>query len=60
MIRKHPTVFAVILLVGGLFELYTWWGEPGGFAKAALGAGWFGIFASVLLFVNRKELSSDF
>ncbi len=38
MIGKNPMVFGILLGLGGLFVLYTWWGD-----KTA-----FGIFGTVM------------
>ena len=38
MIQKNPMAFGIVLGLGGLFVLYTWWGD-----KTA-----FGIFGTVM------------
>ena len=38
MIQKNPMAFGIVLGLGGLFVLYTWWGDKTGF----------GIFGTVM------------
>ena len=31
MIKQYPMAFGILLTLGGLFVLYTWWGDRSGF-----------------------------
>ena len=43
MIGKNPMAFGILLGLGGIFELYTWWGDKTGFGVFGMGMGFFAL-----------------
>ena len=43
MIRNNPMAFGILLGLGGVFVLYTWWGDKSGFGIFGFAIGLFSL-----------------
>ena len=43
MIGKNPMAFGILLGLGGIFVLFTWWGDKTGFGVFGMGMGFFSL-----------------
>ena len=55
MIGKNPLIFAVVLIAGGLFVLYTWWGDKSPFGIFGSISGFFALGVGLLNLLGTKK-----
>ena len=55
MIGKNPLIFAVVLIAGGLFVLYTWWGDKSPFGIFGSISGFFALGVGLLNMLGTKK-----